>query len=235
MAMSTSKDFVMHGARGGIADGFTHIEEQVKGIEQAVFENPALAFDLARTLIESVCRKILEQRNVDYENRYDLPKLFKLVIRAASSSQSESSEGSVDQGLMKTMSGLQTTIQGICELRNQYGFASHGSGSPRPKVEIFQALPVAQAADAVIGFLCHMHRQGHTQPSEPRFQANKDFGDYKDNEEFNEYIDDKFNHIKIFDADFSASEILFQMEPDTYRIYLTEFNDSNPDITTSTE
>ena len=51
--------FVMHGARGAIAGGLLHIEEQVKGIERAVEENPGLAFDLAKTLIESACRRSL--------------------------------------------------------------------------------------------------------------------------------------------------------------------------------
>jgi len=54
--------FVMHGVREAIAGGMTHAEEQVKGIEQAVSENPGLAIDLAKTLIESVCRRILTER-----------------------------------------------------------------------------------------------------------------------------------------------------------------------------
>ena len=39
--------FLMHGARDAMAAGLAHIEAQVKGIEQAVAENPGLAFDLA--------------------------------------------------------------------------------------------------------------------------------------------------------------------------------------------
>ena len=54
--------FVMHGARDAIAGGLVHVEEQVKAIEQAVVENPGLAFDLARTLVESVCRSVLNDR-----------------------------------------------------------------------------------------------------------------------------------------------------------------------------
>ncbi len=41
-------DFVMHGARGAIAGGLSHIEEQVKGIERAVVENQGLPSTLPR-------------------------------------------------------------------------------------------------------------------------------------------------------------------------------------------
>ena len=46
-APAPATPFVMHGARDAFAAGLTHIEEQVRSIEQAVVENPALAFDLA--------------------------------------------------------------------------------------------------------------------------------------------------------------------------------------------
>ena len=59
MAAARAPPFVMHGARDAMAGGLAHIEEQVKGIEQAVVENPGLAFDLAKTLIESTCRAVL--------------------------------------------------------------------------------------------------------------------------------------------------------------------------------
>jgi len=75
MAEALSSTFTMHGARAAMAAGLQHIEEQVRGIEQAVTENPALAFDLARTLIESVCRTILTEREIPFEPGDDLPRL----------------------------------------------------------------------------------------------------------------------------------------------------------------
>ena len=64
MADSVIAPFSMHGARDAMASGLTHIEEQVEGIEQAVGENSGLAFDLAKTLIESTCRTVLRERSV---------------------------------------------------------------------------------------------------------------------------------------------------------------------------
>jgi hypothetical protein len=50
-----------------------HIEEQVAAIELAVVEKPGLAFDLAKTLIESVCRTILAERRIYPTKRNTLP------------------------------------------------------------------------------------------------------------------------------------------------------------------
>ena len=63
---------------------------------------------------------------------------------------SASSEAEARKSLAQTLSGLHTALQGVCELRNAYGFASHGSDGPRPVMEGVQALLAAQAADAIV-------------------------------------------------------------------------------------
>src|SRR4051812_5019771 len=112
--------FVMHGARAAISNGLLHIESHVDAIESAVNENPGLAFDLAKTLIESACKTILTERSIGFNPSDDLPNLYKSTIThlpllplAASSSST------VRQSLMRTLNGLHTAIQGVCELRNE--------------------------------------------------------------------------------------------------------------------
>ena len=43
------------------------------------------------------------------------------------------------------------------------------------------------------------------------------------NLEFDEYIDENHDVMQVFEAEFLASAILFQMEPNSYRIFLAEF------------
>ena len=71
MAESLATPFVMHGARDAVAGGLTHVDQQVRSIEQAVAENPGLAFDLAKTLVESVCRTVLGERNIAFSEGDD--------------------------------------------------------------------------------------------------------------------------------------------------------------------
>ena len=140
MAAGVDAPFLMHGARHAVASGLTHVEQQVESIEQAVAENPGLSFDLVKTLVESVCRTVLDERNIAYGEDDDLPRLFRTVRRSLPFLPREASgEREIRKSLEQTLNGLHTAIQGICELRNQCGFASHGSGAPRPPLEPVQA------------------------------------------------------------------------------------------------
>jgi len=217
MAEPVATPFVMHGARAAVAGGLTHVEQQVKSIEQAVVENPGLAFDLAKTLVESVCRAVLGERNVTFSEVDDLPKLFKSVaLHLPFLPPNASGEAGVRDSLKQTLGGLSTAVQGICELRNQCGFASHGSGAPRPPMESVQALLAAEAADTIVGFLHRVHRQDRAPPPSPR-------AFFTDNPDFNDSVDETHGMIRIFGVEFRPSEVLFQMEPESYRVYLAEF------------
>jgi hypothetical protein len=209
----------MHSARDALAAGLAHIEEQVRSIEQAVVDNPALAFDLARTLVETVCRTILAERKIAYSEDDDLPRLF----RTASNNlpflpPTACGDSEVRRSLAKTLKGLSTSIQGICELRNQCGFASHGSDQPRPAMGAVQALMAAEAADTIVGFLHRVHRQDRTPSPSPRAL-------YDANQAFNDSVDETHGPIRIFEIELRASEVLFQMEPESYRIYAAEFDE----------
>jgi hypothetical protein len=208
----------MLGARDAVAQGLVHIERQVRALEAAVVENPALAFDLAKTLVESVCRAVLGERSIGFDDSDDLPKLFRTVTtHLPFLPPTASGDAQARDSLRKTLGGLSTAIQGICELRNRCGFASHGSGASRAPIESVQALLAAEAADTIVGFLYRIHRQDRTSPPSPRAL-------YEENGAFNDSVDETHGMINIFDVQFRPSDVLFQMEPETYRVYLAEFD-----------
>lgn len=209
--------FTMHGAREAIAGGMPHIEEQVKAIEQAVVENAGLAFDLAKTLIESACKTILTDRKTAFKGNDDLPKLFKAVTEALPFLPTgAAAEGEVRKSLDKTLTGLNTTLQGVCELRNECGFASHGRDGPAPVLETMQAILVAQAADAIVGFVFRAHRQAVAQPPAQVLE-------YDDNPDFNALVDDTHDAVRIFGLEYDPSEVLFNVDIEAYRDRLAGF------------
>lgn len=216
MAASVSA-FSMQGARAAIDGGVAHIEQQVNSIEQAVSQNPGLAFDLAKTLVESVCRKVLDDRSVQYSEKDDLPKLVKSVANCLPFLPPAAiAAAKARESLRVTLSGLSTAVQGICELRNECGFASHGSGRQRPALESVQALLAAQAADAIVGFLHRVHLLDRNSPPPPlRYEANQ---------AFNDYVDEEHESFRVFGVNLQSSLVLFEMEPETYRLSLAEFN-----------
>src|SRR5215831_3101693 len=74
----TTPGFVMHGAREILtytADA-VHIERQIKAIENAVFGDPSMAFDLSRVLVEGACKTILRDRGHSVLDHPKLPAWF---------------------------------------------------------------------------------------------------------------------------------------------------------------
>ena len=47
---------------------------------------------------------------------------------------------------------------------------------------------------------------------------------------FNDAVDEAHGSIQIYEAEFHPSEVLFQMEPETYRVYLAEFDADAEDV-----
>ena len=86
-------------------------------------------------------------------------------------------------------------------------------------MEEVQALLAAEAADAIVGFLHRVHRADR-KPPEPVEKT------FDDNSAFNDSLDENFGPFRIFDVEFRPSEVLFALEPQTYRIYLADFDDS---------
>ncbi len=220
MMADAPEHFVQMGnAREAIARGWTHIERQVLAAETAVREEPNLSFDLARALIESACLSILNERGVQFRRDGDLPALFRVVRQQLPLlPPAASSETGARRSLDHALSGMQSTIQAICELRNDYGFASHGHEAESGRMELTQAVFVVGAADVIIGLLYRAHMQDRTVPSGTERPS------YEDNEDFNNFIDENHEICTILESEFWPSEILFQMEPETYRLRLAEFS-----------
>ncbi len=223
MADALASAFVMHGAREVLSSGATHLEKQVIALEAATAANPGLAFDLAKTLIESTCKTVLSERTSNYDGAWDLPKLLKETLgQLQLVPAGVGAEADVSDSLRKTAGGLQTTIQGICELRNTHGFASHGKDPAFQELESVQALLVARAADAIVSFVFRVHHEYRQEQLSAR-------PTYDDHPSFNEYVDETHDPIQVFREDFAPSKVLFELAPEPYRVYLTEFQQREGD------
>ncbi len=210
--------FVMLGARAAIAGGMTYISEQVKALEDAVVNNTGLAFDLSKTIIESTCKVIIAERGKIPDKDDNLPKLFKTVSQLVPFLPTDAAnDAAMRKSLQKTLNGMNTALQGVCELRNACGFASHGSAGSRTAIESAQALLAAQAADAIVGFLFRVHKQSLSHAQTPSLE-------YSSNPDFNDWIDEQCNPVIILNLDpYSPSDVLFSVDNEAYRILLAEY------------
>jgi len=86
--------------------------------------DPEGAITAARSLLETVCKHILDEKGIEYkDNKVDLPQLYHLVSVELSLSPSQHTEDVFKQ----ILGGCSTIVNGLGTLRNRLGDA-HGQG-----------------------------------------------------------------------------------------------------------
>lgn len=93
-----------------------------KALERRI-QDPEGAITSARTLIESVCKHILDEAKVQYDDKQDLPKLYKQTAELLNLSPSQHTEDVFKQ----ILGGCTAVIEGLGSLRNRLSDA-HGKG-----------------------------------------------------------------------------------------------------------
>lgn len=211
--------FEMRGCRAVLlaAGAAIHMQQQVETIESALTKNPSLVFDLSKALIETVCKTILNDRKITFGNDEDVQQLFRKTIENLQILPSgHGAAAKTRDGLQKTANGLLQAVQGLAEVRNEQGMASHGKDAYAQPVEAIQALLVAQSADAIVHFLYHVHLNYHRDLTATRLT-------YPQHLDFNDFVDDLHGIVKIFNGEYRPSEILFEIDEPAYRAGLTDF------------
>lgn len=85
--------------------------------------DPEGAITIARTLLETTCKHILDELEVPYADSPDLPELYRLVAKALKLAPSQHTEGVFKQ----ILGGCQSVVEGLGALRNRLSDA-HGTG-----------------------------------------------------------------------------------------------------------
>ena len=153
--------FRMVGARTAVLDGpnVEAIEQQIHTIESTLESVPDFAFDLSKTLVESVCKTVLADIGQPADPKWNAQKLLKETTNfLALLPRNHPASAKGRESVKRTIQGLLQTIQGLCELRNSYGMASHGRDDFSPRLGLRQATLAAQAADTIVSFLYRIHR-----------------------------------------------------------------------------
>lgn len=90
--------------------------------------DPEGAITAARTLLETVCKHILDEQGVEYAvNKIEMHELYKLVSKELNLSANQHSEDVFKQ----ILGGCSAVVNGLGTLRNRLG-DSHGQGKKRP-------------------------------------------------------------------------------------------------------
>ena len=201
-----------------MAAGAIHIHAQIKAIEVAIEQSPAFVFDLSKSLIDTVCKTILEDRGVNLPGK---PKSAQLLTETLKTLKLHHED--IDQtektyeSLKKTANGLQTALTGICELRNSHGLIGHGQDGYALALESIQAQFVARAADAIVHILYRSHKRYGGNEVKSRII-------YEDYDNENTRIDELYDDDLMTDfvRQFRSSEILFKIDKEAYWVAIND-------------
>lgn len=106
------------------------------------------AITTARTLLETVCKHILDELDVPYADDADLPKLYRLVAEKLKLAPSQHTE----QIFKQILGGCQTVVEGLGAARNRLS-DSHGQGKRATKPAPRHAELAVNLAGAMAVFL----------------------------------------------------------------------------------
>lgn len=122
--------------------------------------DPEGAITSARTLLESVCKHILDERRVAYEHDTDLPTLYKATAKSLNIAPSQHSEVIFKQ----ILGGCTAVVEGLGALRNRLSDA-HGTGKLAVKPSARHAELAVNLAGAVAQFLVATDEHNRAKPS----------------------------------------------------------------------
>jgi Abortive infection C-terminus len=100
-----------------------HVHDAWRKVLARRHSDPDGAITAARSLIEAVCKHILDQSGTPYDDHADLPKLYHLVAQRLRLSPAQHIEPTFKQ----ILGGCQTVVEGLAAIRNRLSDA-HGKG-----------------------------------------------------------------------------------------------------------
>ena len=136
-----------------------HLAKQIQRMESSVDTDPSLAIGTAKELIETCCKIILANREVEIPAKPDIPTLTKATIKELNL---------VPEGIPNTargatvikrlLSNLSTIAHSLAELRGLYG-TGHGQHGSTSELPTRHAKLAVGAASTLSVFLFETHEQ----------------------------------------------------------------------------
>lgn len=194
------------------------IQWAIREIEANLSERPGLIFDYAKSLVETTCKTILKERGQTADENWKIQALASITLKAVVRVPSGHPSPDAARARLETaLKGLVGVVHGLGELRNLDGELGHGQESDRVTLGSCHAEFAARAADAVVKFLVESHINAQEVDGASASLS------YFENPKFNDYVDDSHPSVSIFNAQYKASEVLYEMDLQSYRDALAEF------------
>lgn len=135
-----------------------YVVKQINLMESAIENSPELAIGTAKELIETICHTILIERKIDVDKNWDLLQLLKQTTKQLNlTPEGIPDEAKASKTIKSILGSLTTVVQGISELRNQYG-SGHGKKATFKGLTSRHAKLSVGAASTLAIFLLETHK-----------------------------------------------------------------------------
>lgn len=214
-------NFVLHSCRQlfDLYPQSTSLQPAVEVIERSISKEPGLAFTHCRGLLETVCVTILADRGIDIPENPKPNWLMSQAVQSLELTILDPDDKDAEQGVAGILRGLNSLVDGVVALRNSQGVGPHGRDVLTKVLSVEYAIITATAVDAAVGLLFRLHQEqlGRDPVNHLRFGIHEDFDDY---------LDGKYDDIVVEEVPISASRALYQQDRVAYRKALVEFRNS---------
>lgn len=136
-----------------------YLTKQIKRIDNSMDNDPSLAIGTAKELIETCCKSILYDLNIDIEKNIKLNKLVKLTVKNLKLLPEDISDSAKGAKIIKTLlSNLTTIASNLAELRNLYG-TGHGKKAKTKGIQPRHAKLATCSAITLAVFLVETYKK----------------------------------------------------------------------------
>ena len=198
------------------------LKTTVVATESAFIEKETgLVIGHCKAIIESFCKSILDECGKEYDSNPSVGKLAKQAVTVLEVGKGAENEKKTREAFKRLVTGfasnLESAVQGIGELRNDFCPLAHGKSNSHVPLDVHYAEFLAKQADSLVGFIYELKENYLLiEPEDPIF-ADADF---------DEYLNDEFHAVEIYEDTYLPSEILFSVKPEKYKDALDEYNEN---------
>ena len=137
--------------------GADYVSQQINLMESSIESSPHISIGLAKELIETCCKSILNKRGEIYDKNWDLPKLMKETTKLLKLTPDDiPNEVKAADSIKKILGSLSSVVQGIGEVRNEYG-SGHGKDGKFKGLQPRHAKLAVGAASTLAIYLLETH------------------------------------------------------------------------------
>ncbi|MFD2164508.1 abortive infection family protein [Paradesertivirga mongoliensis] len=135
-----------------------YVSQQINLMESSIENAPHVSIGLAKELIETCCKSILNELKETYDKNWDLPKLMKETTKLLKLTPDDiPNEARAASSIKQILGSLSSVVQGIGEVRNEYG-SGHGKDGKFRGLQPRHAKLAVGAASTLAVYLLETHK-----------------------------------------------------------------------------